>query len=271
MPMPGQSPKSLGAKVSMAEDIAQKQAQLLSEKRRRRRESHNAVERRRRDNINEKISELSTLIPECLLTDNPAPTTGKDDVLGPVDEEGGKEGPKANKGMILRKSVDYIKYLQQLVRAQASRNRELESQLSQYRGADGTPSDPAASLLAGVNGLDGTVGSVDLGGLLTIPDEDGDDAIMTSSAVPLSSELSSQILATLEANQERPATGSLGESPSADGMDEEDEDTGEETERGRQALRRGRFGYPSQSVGKSAKVEEVDESALSVASEKMED
>jgi len=250
----------------MAEDIAQKQAQLLSEKRRRRRESHNAVERRRRDNINEKISELSTLIPECLLTDAPAPATGKDDVLGAVDEEGGKEGPKANKGMILRKSVDYIKYLQQLVRAQASRNRELESQLSQYRGANGAPSDLAGSLGLGAVNVDGTVGSVDLGGLLTIPDED--DAIMMSSA-PLSSELSSQILATLEANQEHPAT-SLGESPSADGMDEEDED-GEETERGRQALRRGRFGYPSHSVGKSAKVEEVDESALSVASEKMED
>ncbi|KAG9091654.1 hypothetical protein FRC06_000479 [Ceratobasidium sp. 370] len=272
IPMPGQSPKSLGAKVTMAEDIAQKQAQLLSEKRRRRRESHNAVERRRRDNINEKISELSTLIPECLLTDGPTPTGGKDDVLGAVDEEGGKEGPKANKGMILRKSVDYIKYLQQLVRAQASRNRELESQLSQYRGADGAPSDLAGSLgLGAVNGVDGTIGSVDLGGLLTIPDEDGDDAVMTSSAVPLSSELSSQILATLEANQERPGAGSLGESPSVDGMDEEDEDAGEETERGRQALRRGRFGYPSQSVGKSAKVEEVDESALSVASEKMED
>ena len=42
-------------------------AQLASEKRRRRRESHNAVERRRRDNINEKISELATLIPECML------------------------------------------------------------------------------------------------------------------------------------------------------------------------------------------------------------
>ncbi|KAG8729165.1 hypothetical protein FRC12_021218 [Ceratobasidium sp. 428] len=270
MPMPGQSPKSLGTKVSMAEDIAQKQAQLLSEKRRRRRESHNAVERRRRDNINEKISELSTLIPECLLSEAPAPA-GKDDVLGAVDEEGGKEGPKANKGMILRKSVDYIKYLQQLVRAQASRNRELESQLSQYRGPDGSSSDPAASLLGSIPGLD-TTAHVDLGGLLTIPDnEDGEDIAMTNS--PLSQELSSQILATLEANSDRPSViGYVGESPTAeDPMDDDDEDAGEETERGRQALRRGRFGYPSQSVGKSAKVEEVDESALSVASEKMED
>ena len=43
---------------------------IASEKRRRRRESHNAVERRRRDNINERISELATLIPECLLDPN---------------------------------------------------------------------------------------------------------------------------------------------------------------------------------------------------------
>ncbi|KAF9235621.1 hypothetical protein BU15DRAFT_77852 [Melanogaster broomeanus] len=38
----------------------------LSEKRRRRRESHNAVERRRRDNINERIGELAGLIPDVL-------------------------------------------------------------------------------------------------------------------------------------------------------------------------------------------------------------
>ena len=48
-------------------DSVSKQAILANEKRRRRRESHNAVERRRRDNINEKISELATLIPECML------------------------------------------------------------------------------------------------------------------------------------------------------------------------------------------------------------
>lgn len=40
------------------------------EKRRRRRESHNAVERRRRDNINERIAELATLIPESMLDPN---------------------------------------------------------------------------------------------------------------------------------------------------------------------------------------------------------
>ncbi len=41
---------------------------------------------------------------------------------------------KANKGMILRKSVEYIRYLQQLVSAQANRNRDLEQQLQAFRG-----------------------------------------------------------------------------------------------------------------------------------------
>lgn len=53
--------------VSPVQTAAEKQAAIANEKRRRRRESHNAVERRRRDNINEKISELATLIPECML------------------------------------------------------------------------------------------------------------------------------------------------------------------------------------------------------------
>ncbi|KAG5458141.1 MAG: hypothetical protein BJ554DRAFT_1698 [Olpidium bornovanus] len=87
--------------------------ELIYEKRRRRRESHNAVERRRRDNINEKIHELSTLLPDCLIS--------------PAN--------KPNKGIILRKSVDYIRQLQQLVQQQAYRNAELESML-QAQGAD---------------------------------------------------------------------------------------------------------------------------------------
>ncbi|KAF9416779.1 hypothetical protein BGZ94_010116 [Podila epigama] len=95
---------------SLFEDDADKgnsRVMLINEKRRRRRESHNAVERRRRDNINEKIQELSTLLPECY-----------------VDSAN-----KPNKGIILRKSVDYIRHLQQLVASQASRNQELEAQL----------------------------------------------------------------------------------------------------------------------------------------------
>ncbi|KAI0784125.1 helix-loop-helix DNA-binding domain-containing protein [Abortiporus biennis] len=166
-------------------DMAAKQAMLANEKRRRRRESHNAVERRRRDNINEKISELATLIPECLL--DPAASLGvpnatsgasaeellfggvtkdpsdkKESSVGlnsgdddkEKEKDGGKESlgkdesgttVKANKGMILRKSVEYIRYLQQLVTAQASRNRDLEDQLQTYRSG-GTPSSSDGSL-----------------------------------------------------------------------------------------------------------------------------
>jgi hypothetical protein len=46
---------------------------------------------------------------------------------------------KANKGMIPCKSIDYICYLQQLVTAQASRNRELEDQLERYRSRNPNP------------------------------------------------------------------------------------------------------------------------------------
>lgn len=110
-------------------------ALLLNEKRRRRRESHNAVERRRRDNINEKIQELSTLLPECY-----------------VDTAN-----KPNKGVILRKSVDYIRHLQQLVANQTSRNQELEAQLQGKALSNGA----GGSMNGGNNGL----GAAGAGGL----------------------------------------------------------------------------------------------------------
>ncbi|KAI9281589.1 Myc-type, basic helix-loop-helix domain-containing protein [Sporodiniella umbellata] len=74
----------------------------MMEKRRRRRESHNAVERRRRDNINERIQELGTLLPFSI-------------------EEG-----KLNKGTILRKSVDQIRELQNDVHFYQQKIKELE-------------------------------------------------------------------------------------------------------------------------------------------------
>ena len=80
---------------------------MLNEKRRRRRESHNAVERRRRDNINEKIQELSSLLPEI-------PTEGTN---------------KLNKGVILRRSVEYVRGAQRLMMGMESRLYELESAL----------------------------------------------------------------------------------------------------------------------------------------------
>jgi hypothetical protein len=81
------------------------------EKRRRRRESHNLVERRRRDNINERIQELGLLLPDATL-------------------DGAN---KPNKGQILRKSVEQIKLLQNEVNAYQSKVQELESLLDQYK------------------------------------------------------------------------------------------------------------------------------------------
>lgn len=82
--------------------------QQLFDKKRRRRESHNAVERRRRDNINERIFELSTLLPE-------------------------RDASKNNKGTILRKSVDHIRLLHDKVNQYQQRVQELENMLDMYR------------------------------------------------------------------------------------------------------------------------------------------
>ncbi|KAF9902391.1 hypothetical protein BX616_001945 [Lobosporangium transversale] len=114
-------------------------AVLLNEKRRRRRESHNAVERRRRDNINEKIQELSTLLPDCYID----------------------SANKPNKGVILRKSVDYIRHLQQLVASQSNRNQELEAQLqgkalNMQTVNSGTNNTGSGLDMSGGNGANGT-------------------------------------------------------------------------------------------------------------------
>lgn len=82
--------------------------QQLFDKKRRRRESHNAVERRRRDNINERIFELSTLLPE-------------------------RDANKNNKGTILRKSVDHVRLLHEKVSQYQKRVQELENMLDMYR------------------------------------------------------------------------------------------------------------------------------------------
>ncbi|MCJ1368309.1 hypothetical protein MMC16_007451 [Acarospora aff. strigata] len=58
---------SLPAKVDNGHSVPAYQTQEA--KRRRRRESHNMVERRRRDNINERIQELSHLVPQHRLED----------------------------------------------------------------------------------------------------------------------------------------------------------------------------------------------------------
>ncbi|KAI8929233.1 helix-loop-helix DNA-binding domain-containing protein [Entophlyctis helioformis] len=89
----------------------------VDEKRRRRRESHNAVERRRRDHINEKIQELSNLLPEFA----------------------GDAQNKPNKGVVLRRSVDYIRHMQLFAAKQMERTMELERVLQKLIEERGIP------------------------------------------------------------------------------------------------------------------------------------
>ncbi|KAI8365123.1 hypothetical protein BD560DRAFT_455253 [Blakeslea trispora] len=86
----------------------------MFEKRRRRRESHNAVERRRRDNINERIHDT-------------APTSSN--VMSVSNGQVGANGRAINKGTILKLSVDHIKELREEVYRYQERIKELEQMI----------------------------------------------------------------------------------------------------------------------------------------------
>ncbi|ODV97230.1 hypothetical protein PACTADRAFT_29373, partial [Pachysolen tannophilus NRRL Y-2460] len=69
-------------------------------------------ERKRRDNINDKIQELLALIPDTVFKDANDKSTGT------------KDG-KPNKGQILTKSVEYIQFLQNEIDAKNRKEVEL--------------------------------------------------------------------------------------------------------------------------------------------------
>lgn len=140
-----------------------------AERRKRRRESHNMVERRRRDAINERIAELASLLPETMLLDAIAHSQGGGNnskvVKVPMPESalhklahGGYTSPheaaldalasapadsetlaaaqaRPNKGIILKKSVDYIRALQNFIEQQATHSRMLQEQMARVNGA----------------------------------------------------------------------------------------------------------------------------------------
>ncbi|GAA5952223.1 hypothetical protein JCM3765_001912 [Sporobolomyces pararoseus] len=171
-----------------------------AEKRRKRRESHNLVERRRRDNINDRIAELSSLLPESFIN-APTPSIGggrrssssssrrggREEVetggengasppgvgslslmsppppvglalfgTSPVgvgsgasmmaaaanNQGGSAAAAKPNKGIVLAKSVDYIRYLLENIELQTQQIAELQRQnqeLRQHNGGGGNP------------------------------------------------------------------------------------------------------------------------------------
>ncbi|KAJ7899529.1 hypothetical protein B0H14DRAFT_3779515 [Mycena olivaceomarginata] len=92
-----------------------------------RRQNHNAVEQRRRNYINQQIRELEDLIaPSFFHGEGEVPRSKRVDV-------------KRNRGKILRKSVEYVKYLRRLAETQAKMNRKLEEQLKQGGSGAGDP------------------------------------------------------------------------------------------------------------------------------------
>lgn len=74
-------------------------ADQIIEKQKKRKESHNAVERRRRDHINEMIQQLGAL----------------------VEDANGSEAGRLNKGEILQRAVEKIRLLERTVRLQKNR------------------------------------------------------------------------------------------------------------------------------------------------------
>lgn len=108
------------------------------EKLKRRREFHNAVERRRRDLIKERIKDLGFLVPPSLLNpqlcavqnlqrNSQLNSREVNDLLASIKV---KE-TKPNKSTILNKSVDYIIHLKYVLEQQDKSQRELAQQIEE--------------------------------------------------------------------------------------------------------------------------------------------
>ncbi|KAG2183162.1 hypothetical protein INT43_006157 [Umbelopsis isabellina] len=109
---------------------AQKPPQKKYERRRRRRESHNAVERKRREHINDRIQELGSLLPNYMLLDTPSsPTQSATGIVATPNQDFSFANGKPSKATILSKSVDHIRDLQSDAISYKTRIRELEDAL----------------------------------------------------------------------------------------------------------------------------------------------
>lgn len=107
------------------------------EKLKRRREFHNAVERRRRDLIKEKIKELGLLVPPSLLnpqlvavqTFQKASQLNNEGISELLSSVKVKES-KPNKSTILNKTVDYINHLKYVMDQQHKTSKMLQEKLN---------------------------------------------------------------------------------------------------------------------------------------------
>ncbi|GEQ67888.1 hypothetical protein JCM33374_g1554 [Metschnikowia sp. JCM 33374] len=148
----GMGPSSVGAAPNnhlrkAAEQAATPKQLTSEEKAKRRREFHNAVERRRRDLIKEKIKVLGFLVPPSLLT----PQVCAVQALSKQPNQNTKEmkdlissvrikDSKPNKAFILQTSVDYINHLHYVLERQDARRKELEDAINKL-SLSSTPND----------------------------------------------------------------------------------------------------------------------------------
>ncbi|CAH6720304.1 hypothetical protein CLIB1444_03S08944 [[Candida] jaroonii] len=120
----------------LEDNISSKQL-TKEEKLKRRREFHNAVERRRRDLIKEKIKELGVLVPPSLLnpqlvavqTFQKSAQLNNEEISELLSTVKVKES-KPNKSTILNKSVDYIIHLQYVLQQQEKAKKLLQDNIN---------------------------------------------------------------------------------------------------------------------------------------------
>lgn len=120
----------------LEDNISSKQL-TKEEKLKRRREFHNAVERRRRDLIKEKIKELGVLVPPSLLnpqlvavqTFQKSAQLNNEEISELLSTVKVKES-KPNKSTILNKSVDYIIHLQYVLQQQEKARKLLQDNIN---------------------------------------------------------------------------------------------------------------------------------------------
>lgn len=117
-------------------------------------------ERKRRDNINERIQDLLALIPVEYFEDNGKEShmTGYEDAI--AKSTGTKDG-KPNKGQVLSKSVEYIQSLQNLIDENNRKEVELQLKLKtlqmKQQGKTNVP------ILAGTTSAELALGEIGVG------------------------------------------------------------------------------------------------------------
>ncbi|RCI05298.1 hypothetical protein CU098_010773 [Rhizopus stolonifer] len=106
--------------------------------------AHNAIERRYRNNINDRIAELKNAVPALLYAKVKDSRTGKRAHRGDDDDDEGEDGEefldgvavatKLNKATILRKATEYINHLKKTGEDIRRENQTLQHILSQLPG-----------------------------------------------------------------------------------------------------------------------------------------